>query len=124
MKTITIIILAAFSLSLTAAFGSTDPSTTPKTLISNDVVEVIAVDHLEIFTSAEFDAETENLTFSTKDDITVIQIFDESGELQFQLPVMSDRVKINKNLFDEGTYKMGFILRGQSQLHTTQVTVK
>jgi len=38
--------------------------------------------------------------------------------------VMSDNVKINKNLFDQGTYKLGFILQGESHLHTTQVTVK
>ena len=115
-----ITILAALTISFTSVFATT----TPETLISNETIEVISIEGLEIFNSAEFDAETENLSFTTNEDISVIQIFSAEGELEFQLPVMSDNVKINKNLFDQGTYKLGFILQGESHLHTTQVTVK
>jgi hypothetical protein len=115
-----ITILTVLTVTFTSAFATT-PETT---LISTDKVEVVSISDLDIFSSANFDAASENLSFTTNDDISVIQIFNEAGEMEFQLPVMSNNVKINKNLFGEGTFKLGFILQGQSQLHTTMVTLK
>ncbi len=115
-----ITIIAALTLTVSTAFATT----TPKNLISTESVVVVSIGQLHFFTSAEFNAETENLSFTTSDEITMIQIFNAEGQLEFQLPVMSDNVKINKNLFGQGEYKLGFILEGETQLHTTQVTIK
>ena len=60
----------------------------------------------------------------TKDEISVIQIFDANGNLEFQLPVMSNQVKINKNLFGEGRFKLGFLVEGDSQIHLSDVIIK
>ena len=109
---------------LTITFTSAFATTTPETLISSADVEVVSVGNLDIFTSADFDAASDNLSFTTNDDISVIQIFDADGNMEFQLPVMSNNVKINKNLFNDGISKVGFILEGQSQVHFTTVTVK
>ena len=115
-----ITIIAVLAITFTSALA-TNPE---NTLISTDEIVVVTIGELEIFSSAHFDAETENLSFTTNDDISVIQIFNADGDLEFQLPVMSDNVKINKNLFGEGTFQLGFILEGESQLHTTLVTLK
>lgn len=115
-----ITIIAALTLTVSTAFATT----TPEALITTENVVVVSIGQLDFFTSAEFDAETDNLSFTTSDNISVIQIFNAEGEMEFQLPVMSDNVKINKNLFGTGEYKLGFVLEGQSQLHTTLVTVK
>jgi len=120
MKTI-ITILAALTITFSSVFATTNPE---GILISTEEVEVITVGKLDIFNSAEFDSASENLSFTTNDDISVIQIFNAEGSLEFSLPVMSNNVKVNKNLFEEGIYKLGFILEGQSQMHTTKVTVK
>ena len=109
---------------LTITFTSAFATTTPETLISTADVEVVTVDNLDIFSSAEFDAASDNLSFTTNDNISVIQIFDADGNLEFQLPVMSNIVKINKNLFNDGVSKVGFILEGESQVHFTNVTIK
>ena len=109
---------------LTITFSSAFATTTPETLISTADVEVVSVENLALFTSAEYDAVSENLSFTTADNISVIQIFDAEGNLEFQLPVMSDNVKINKNLFSVGQSKVGFVVEGQSQVHFTKVTVK
>ena len=115
-----ITIIAAFTLTVSSVFATT----TPEMLISTDNVTVVAVGQLDFFTSAEFNADTENLSFKTTENISVIQIFNAEGQMEFQLPVMSDNVKINKNLFGEGEFKLGFVLEGQSQLHTTHVSIK
>lgn len=113
-------IIAALTITFTSAFATT----TPETLVSTDAVEVITIGTSDIFTFADFDAATENLTFTTTDNISVIQIFNADGSLEFLLPVMANNVKINKNLFEIGQYQLGFILEGQSQMHSTTVTVK
>ena len=116
--------LAALVTILTLTISSVFASTTPERLISTNDVEVVSIESSEIFTSADFNAETENLSFITNDDISIVQIFNAEGELEFQLPVMSNNVKINKNLFGEGTYKLGFILNGNNQLNSVQVPLK
>ena len=113
-------IFAILTITITSVFATSNPVT----LISTDEVVVVTIGELAIFTSAEFDAETDNLAFTTNEEISMIQIFNADGELEFQLPAMSKNVKVNKNLFDQGTYKLGFMLVGENQLHTTQVTIK
>ncbi len=115
-----ITIIAVLTITFTSAFATT----TPETLISNADVEVVTVGNLDIFSSADFDAASDNLSFTTNDDISVIQIFDADGNMEFTLPVMSNNVKINKNLFNQGVSKVGFIIQGQNQVHFTTVTVK
>lgn len=113
-------IIAALTITFSTAFATT----TPETLVSTDEVEVITIGTSNIFTFADYDAATDNLTFATNDNISIIQIFDADGNLEFMLPVMAQNVKINKNLFEVGQYHLGFILEGQSQMHSTTVTVK
>ena len=99
-------------------------NTTPEVLISEFDFEVVSVGALEIFVSAEFDAQSENLIFDTNKSMTVVQIFNEDGDLEFQLPVMSNNVQINKNLFDKGSYKLGFVIEGDAGVHFTTVNIK
>lgn len=84
----------------------------------------VSVSALDILEEASYDASSDNLVFVTKDEISVIQIFDANGNLEFQLPVMSNQVKINKNLFGEGRFKLGFLVEGDSQIHLSDVIIK
>jgi len=114
-------LISTFIFSLLVLSSVLATSTPTMNIINNDE---ITVTELAIFNSASFDAETEHLLFNTADDISVIQIFDTEGNLEFQLPVMSNQVKINKNLFGEGTFNLGFLIKGDSQVHFSTVTVK
>ena len=109
---------------LTITVSSVFALTTPKVLISTDDIEVVTVDKLDIFTSSFFNTESNVLVFDTNDDISVVQIFNDNGEMEFQLPVMSNNVQIRKNLFDTGNYKLGFVIEGQTEVHFTDVTIK
>ena len=115
-----ITLFAVLSFTITSAFGSTKP----EVIISTETVEVVSIESLDFFTTATFDADTENLTFTTTKAMSVVQIFNAEGQMEFQLPVMSDNVQINKNFFDAGQYKLGFVLEGQSEVHFTDVTIK
>lgn len=109
---------------LMIAASSAFATKTPKKIISAESVEVYTTDDSAIFESATFDAVKENLNFMTTTSISMIRIYSEEGTLEFQLPVMSQDVKINKNLFGEGKYKLGFMLQGQSKEVFTKVTIK
>ena len=111
--------IAIITLTVTAAIANS----TPEVLISAPSVEVVTVNH-EIFTSSDFDVDSENLVFNTNDKIATVQIFNSEGKLEFQLPVMSTNVQINKNLFNSGEYKVGFLIEGQSDVHFTKVSIK
>jgi len=108
-----ITILTVSILTISTAFATTTPE-----------VEMISVDNLEVFEAADYNAESETLDFTTKSDISMIQIFDLKGEMVFQLPVMSNYVQLNKNLFDSGSHKLGFIMQGNNEIHFTHVTIK
>ena len=115
-----IVLITIFIITVTTVYAST----TPEVLISSPEVEVVTVADLDIFASSSFDTDTENLVFDTYNEISVVQIFNSNGKLEFQLPVMSDNVQINKNLFEEGNYKLGFVIKDQTEVHFTEVTIK
>ena len=50
----------------------------------------------DFFTFANFNTATDNLEFVTKEDIKYLQIFEQNGKLLYQLPVMSNKLKISK----------------------------
>ncbi len=85
---------------------------------------VVSVENLQIFETAGFNVESQTLDLTTKSDIAVIQIYNLAGELEFQLPVMSDNVQLKRNMFDGETHKLGFVMQGSNQVHFTNVTVK
>ena len=99
-------------------------SSRPEVLLSSPQIEVVTVESLAIFKSTNYDNDTNNLVFETKENISFIQIFSIDNELQFQLPIMSSNVQINKNLFEVGEYKVGFMLVGGSKVHFTKVKIK
>lgn len=109
-----------FLLSLSISFGSTSP----EILISNDFVEVLDLSNSDRFMSSTYSIENENLIFNTYEKIAVIQIYNSEDKLQFQLPVMSTKVILDKKLFDEAESKLGFMMEGSSEVHFTKVTLK
>jgi len=119
MKTI-ITIFTAIILSTTLATAST----APKLIVSDSEIEIVTGSLESLFVDADFNAETQNLSFQTKSEMTYVQIMNSEGVLEFQLPVNSNSLKINKNLFSEGNYKLGFIFKGDKETHFTNVQIK
>ncbi len=65
----------------------------------------------------------DHLEFDTEQIIDMVQIFDSKGNLEFQLPVLSDQVRIGKSLFEKGEYTLGFLLSNQDSLKFAKVKV-
>lgn len=108
-----ITLIAITLLTVTATFANNTPE-----------AKTMSVETLEIFESVDFDNSSEVIEFSTLQTMSTVQIYNDAGEMTFVLPIMSDNVQINKNLFEKGNYKLGFILAGQSEVHFTTVSFK
>ncbi len=125
MKTLLTIIIAVAT--ITIGLANTSPVTTgPENLISTATVEITAlnIDQLELIKSAHYNEVEDRLEFTTAESVDMIQIFNSEGNLQFQLPVMSNQVKISKALFSQGDSKLGFIIAGKAEVFMTSVNIK
>ena len=94
------------------------------------VVSTTAVDfsydesiYSKYFTPAYFNEATNSLHFESYQDIKFIAIHDGTGELKYKLPVMSNKVRVSKNMFDKGDYKLSFEMEGESEALITYVTI-
>ena len=121
MKTLLTTIIAITSLTIATA-----TSTPPAKLIATATVEIAAVnvEGHELFESASYNVESENIEFSTVENVDMIQIFNAEGNLEFQLPVMSNQVSISKALFSQGESQLGFIMSGKAEVFMTSVNMK
>ena len=124
MKTILTIIIAVATLTIGSA--TTNPIVTPAKLIATATVEIAAVsiEGQDLFESASYDAVEENIEFTTVENVDMIQIFNAEGNLEFQLPVMSNQVSISRALFSLGESQLGFIMSGKAEVFMTSVNMK
>ena len=123
MKTFTTTILLIIA-TATISFSNITPES-ELSIITSAAVELSVVNVLQkdFFQVAEYNSELEALEFVTADQINYLQIFDESGKLKYQLPVMSNKLKVSKKLFKEGNYKIGFITKDNTTIQFTNLKV-
>jgi pyruvate/2-oxoglutarate dehydrogenase complex dihydrolipoamide dehydrogenase (E3) component len=122
MKNLILIPMFLFTF-LTLALANNDTGN-PVTLLNGESM-TISIEDTEIstFISAEMTADNNNFEFETNKEIKFVQIYGTDGKISFQLSVGSKKVRINKNLFDKGDYKLGFRVEGDSQLHYANVNL-
>jgi len=124
MKTFTttlLIILAAATIS----YSSNLVPESELSIITTASVElsVVNAQQKDFFQVAQYNMEMDALEFVTAESINYLQIFDESGKLKYQLPVMSNKLKISKKMFKQGTYKIGFITKENTTIQFTNLKV-
>ena len=75
------------------------------------------------FSPAYFNEETNSLHFESKHSIKFIEITNAEGELEYKLPIMSNKVRLSKGMFEKGDYKLEFDLKNNSEALVTYVTI-
>ncbi len=107
------------------AYTNVVSAETPIKLIVDKEVIVSSVDSnvspLDIFESVKYNREDAALEFTSCEKITKIRIYNEIGLLEFELPVNSYRVILNKSIFGQGKYMLGFIIKDIEDVHLTHV---
>jgi len=123
MRTLIVTIIFAITM-VTTSFASVTPDS-ELSLIASPTVElsVVNVAQKDFFQVAAYNSQMDALEFVTADYVNYLQIFDETGKLVYQLPVMSNKLKISKKMFDTGTYKIGFITKNNTTIQFTNLKV-
>jgi len=105
---------------LATSFAGTNPVKVVKAVNVFKTAEVefyaTADAKANFYTYADFNTATNNVEFVVKDKIKFLQIFNQDGKLQYQLPVMSNKLKISRKIFETGVYKIGFIVDGGNNI--------
>ena len=124
MKKILFIIAVCFAF-MTNMEASIIPSES-LLIIDNDEVE-LSLENLvqgNMFAMANYSEADDSFNFITHSETKFIQIFGPNGELEYQLPVLSRKIRIKKSLFNKGEYKLGFMFDGHDRIEFTGVKVK
>lgn len=75
------------------------------------------------FEPAYFNEKTNSLHFESFEMIQFVQVFDASGKMAYQLPVMSNKLRLSKSMFDQGDYRLAFQLEDAHDQLVTYVTI-
>lgn len=69
--------------------------------------------------SVEFNKEQNALSFSTTKHMSFVQIMNEDGELEFQLPVFSNDVILDLDDFNSGKFQINLLLVNDEMISST-----
>jgi len=123
MRTSILIFFFAVS-TFATSFASNTPAS-ELSIISSTKVELSVVNVLQkdFFKVADYNTEMDALEFVTKDYVNYIQIYNAEGKLAYQLPVMSNKLKISRKMFKSGAYKIAFLTKNNKSIQFTNLTV-
>lgn len=77
----------------------------------------------EFIRSFIFEAENDNIAIVFNSEVESIQVYNQEGELEMLFPVGSSEVNLGMSLFNEGSYRMGFAVAGDSAIQYTNLQV-
>ena len=78
----------------------------------------------EFILSSSFNIEEENISMNFVSEVSTVQIFNKEGELEMMFPIGSTKVNLGMSLFEDGDYRMGFVVEGMDDIQFTNLTVK
>lgn len=121
-----LILTIATVLSFTAVSFATNIGDGSLAIVKSATVEMTLENEgqKDFIVSSVFEAEDDNIAMVFELDVTMIQIFNNDGELEMMFPVGSTDVNLGMSLFEEGSYRMGFKVEGISEVQYTHLQVK
>lgn len=119
-----ITLLSIFAFLSTSTFASHTNPESSKDIINTTTVKmsVVNIQQKAFFTNASYNTQNDVLEFVTKDKVNYLQIF-KGDRLEYQLPVMSNKLKISKALFKDGNYKLGFITQSGKKIEFANLEI-
>ena len=121
-----LILTIATVLSFSAATFASNIADGSLAIVTSHEIEVTLENagQMEFIVSSVFEVENDNIAMVFQSDVTMIQIFNNEGELEMMFPVGSTDVNLGMSLFEEGSYRMGFKVDGISEVQYANLQVK
>lgn len=77
----------------------------------------------DLIKSSIFNDTQNQLSFEFESEVHMITIINENDEIEMMFPVSSKKVNLGLSLFNQGLYKMGFLIEGQNEVQYTSITI-
>ena len=118
--------LMIFSLSATA--NTTNPTIggDAEVVFENIDVQytVTSADHADMIVSATYNQSNDFFNITTKKTINFLQVLNMDGELEYQLPIGSNKLNLAMPDFAKGTYKVNLLMEGGDVFVSTELEKK
>ena len=125
MKNLFAILSFVLSFSL-SGYASNILPTLDEDLIIVDNVEVsftIKKESSHIVTTSFHEGE-DIFTIETENTINFLQVVNENGEIEYQLPIGSNLLKLTLSDFDKGVFQLNLLVEGENQFVSTELIKK
>ena len=124
---LTILSLLIFTLSATA--NTTLPTTggdESEIVFENIDVQlsVLEADQSDMIVSATYNQSNDFFNITTEKTINFLQVLNAAGELEYQLPIGSNKLNIAMPDFVKGTYKVNLLMEGGDVFVSTELVKK
>ena len=124
---LTILSLVIFSLSATAnTVIPTNGGDNAEVVFENIDVQytVTSADHADMIVSATYNQSNDFFNITTKKTINFLQVLNMDGELEYQLPIGSNKLNLAMPDFAKGTYKVNLLMEGGDVFVSTELEKK
>ena len=115
-----IIVLAALSFSTSlSATNITNPVADKSSVLKNQDVE-LSLDSVEALSSVvKVEYNNSFISIETKNEIAFLQVVNQEGQIEYQLPIGSTNLNLSSEDFSRGVYKLNLLLDDGSEFVTT-----
>jgi len=121
----TIFLVTAFAFSANATTGNPVDGDGEIIFENVDVTYMVSsADEAEQILSATYNQSNDFFNITTTKTITFVQILDENGDLEYQLPVGSKKLNIAMPDFTKGKHKINLLLEGGDIYVATELVKK
>lgn len=94
-------------------------------LIENKVLSLSLEneDQKSLIVSTKFCPTDECIVMEFQNNLIMIQLYNEKGEIEMMFPVASKKVNLGISLFESGKYKLGFTIEGECNVQFANISI-
>jgi len=121
-----LILIFAIATSFTTATFASNIGDGTLAIVKSERVEVTLENEgqKEFIISSAFEADQDQIAMVFDANVSMIQVFNNDGEVEMMFPVGSENVNLGMSLFETGEYKVGFMVDGYDEVQFTNMNIK
>lgn len=81
--------------------------------------EMYDAEKIEFSINVSYDLQQESLMIETGEEVSFIQVLNNDGVLQYQLPVFSETVVLDLNDFEKGDYNLNLLFENENMVSSS-----
>lgn len=125
MKNLFLISSLILSFAISALSNHTNPTTDgPNMVIDNVELSLTITNQSDLISSTSFTEGADYFTIETKKNINFLQVVNEKGEVEYQLPIGAKVLRLALPDFEKGTFQINLLVEGQENFISTELVKK